>query len=849
MADNPATDSEAGQPRLLWRHPEPRAENVALNAARNPLPRRTLGDVGLGAEVSGRSRVARNFLKADQAPAADESLVVLPIGPQTLAGLDTGTVRVFRVDPDGRYKVIWNSGVNRELGFVWAKVRGDGVFVPLGLPRDPVLRDALRRFSRRRRLADLDDDDAVQELFAAELAPFLDEDDEELDEARVRAARWEWDTTPGGLRPDELRLGQGGHLEALPLPGDVTVDEFRERLRAVAVSAEGLPEEVLFDPPDAPHPPSAGPVARNWWMYHGDEEHSGAAHGSAITSTTVGRMTLVATVPVEGRVMTIPVIVDGKVYVGTTRANSVGGRLYKIDLATGALEGAPFTPPVKPAHYPTNGIGGSPAVVDGRVYISTVYGQVYCLDAATFGLIWMQDLKEASAARRQPINNPEGDCWPSPLVVNGRVYVASGEGESPVPFGFVWCLDAATGLVVWVFCTSKFVQPDHAGNENRPNVIPRSAAISDPLPAWAVAAGFSLHDDPPHKGAAPWSSCAYDRGLNRIYIGTGNSHPDDPLPDARYASGVISLDATTGESRGFHQPLRSDNYRPNDRDVDVPCPPTLFDRDDGKRVLAYGSKGGSFFLCDADTMEVLPGGRRQLLPRDEATEGRIHTVDRPRGPAGADIATQDTWAGENSSGVYASAAVDRNRRRLFVGLGSYNGNQGFEVTPFVRALDWHDLSDAWPTVVETVTTDGVTYTVRRYANAAPPLYTTRESGLGAPAVVNDVVFVPSHKPGLYAMDTDTGLSLWSAPGLPVTALPRTFCLGPAVYGDHVVVGAGEAVYIYRLDPPTPLPAGPVPDPAPPVPAPPLPPSPDLLAAVRDVVRQELAARDVLDREA
>jgi hypothetical protein len=179
-------------------------------------------------------------------------------------------------------------------------VRGDGVFVPLGLPSDPVLRDALRRFSRRR-LADLDDD-AVQELFAAELAPFLDEDDEELDEARVRAARREWDTTASGSRPDELRLGQGGHLEALPLPGDVTVDEFGELLRAVAVSAEGLPEEVLFDPPDAPHPPSAGPVAQNWWMYHGDEKHSGAAHGNAITSTTVGRMTLVATVPVEAGV-------------------------------------------------------------------------------------------------------------------------------------------------------------------------------------------------------------------------------------------------------------------------------------------------------------------------------------------------------------------------------------------------------------------------------------------------------------------------------------------------------------------------------------------------------------------
>jgi outer membrane protein assembly factor BamB len=830
---------------LLWRHHEAPAESVALIAARNPQPTRTLGDVGLGAEVTGRSRVARNFLDDDAPPAADESLVVLPIGPQTLAGLDTDTIRVFRVDPDtGDYWVIWNSGVNPELGFVWAKARGEGVLVPLGLPRDPVLRDALHRFSRRRRFADLDDDDAVRELFEAELAPFLSGDEEELTEIRTRAADREWGARPGGLRPDEMRVGSGGHPDPMPLPGDVTHDEFRARLRAVTVTAQGLPEEVLFDPPDLPVAGAAEQVDRNWWMYQGDVEHSGVARGSAITSTTVGRLKLRQKVPVLSAVCTIPAIVDSKVYVGSLRTTktSPGGVLYKIDLRTGVID-AQFEPPQRPAKYPQVGIGGTPAIVDGRVFISTVYGQVYCLDAADLSVVWMQDLKTADALRRQPINNPDGDCWPSPLVVDGRVYVASGEGESLLPFGpfgFVWCLDAATGLVVWVFCTSKFVDPDEPGGENRANVIPRSAAISDPLPAWAMAAGFSLHDDPPHMGAAPWSSCAYDRGLNRIYIGTGNSRPDDPLPDARYASGVIALDATNGEFRGFHQPLPSDNYRPNDLDVDVPCPPTLFDRDDGKRVVAYGSKGGSFFLLDAATMEVLPGGRRQLLPRDEVTGGRIHTVD-PK--LGGDIAQQDQWRGENSSGVFASAAVDRDGRRLFVGVGGYRGNRGLEACPFVRALSWDDLSDAWPTKVEQVTTGGLVYTVRRYANATPPLYTSREAGLGSPAVVNDVVLVPSSLVGLYAMDSDTGLCLWTAPGLPVGGF-LGFCMGPAVYGDYVVAGAGDGVYIYRLDPPTPDRTLAVA--APPV-APPPAPSPDLLAAVREVVRQELAARDVVDR--
>ena len=74
----------------------------------------------------------------------------------------------------------------------------------------------------------------------------------------------------------------------------------------------------------------------------------------------------------------------------------------------------------------------------------------------------------------------------------------------------------------------------------------------------------------------------------------------------------------------------------------------------------------------------------------------------------------------------------------------------------------------------------------------PPLYTTpNEAGLGSPAVVHDVVLVPTSKPGLYALDADTGLCLWSA-----TGLNGNYVLGPAVYGNHMVVGCGNEVRIY-----------------------------------------------------
>jgi len=108
----------------------------------------------------------------------------------------------------------------------------------------------------------------------------------------------------------------------------------------------------------------------------------------------------------------------------------------------------------------------------------------------------------------------------------------------------------------------------------------------------------------------------------------------------------------------------------------------------------------------------------------------------------------------------------------------------------MRALNWNDLSDAWPTAIAA---DGVA----RYTTTKPPMYSTLEVALSAPAVVHDVVFVSTDKAGLYALDADTGLCLWAATGLPTG--PQVFVLGPAIYGDRVVIGAGSNLYIYSLN--------------------------------------------------
>ena len=70
----------------------------------------------------------------------------------------------------------------------------------------------------------------------------------------------------------------------------------------------------------------------NWWMYHGNPEHSGYATGSAITSANAASLKLLHDVPISGPVLSVPAIVDGYVYVGLandrTAPGSNGGAVH-----------------------------------------------------------------------------------------------------------------------------------------------------------------------------------------------------------------------------------------------------------------------------------------------------------------------------------------------------------------------------------------------------------------------------------------------------------------------------------------------------------------------------------------
>jgi outer membrane protein assembly factor BamB len=791
-----------------------------LEVVANPLADRTLGGLDVAVVV--------------ESVPASPSLLRIPILDPTRSGIAPDTVKVFRFSDGGDAEPLWRSGYTAGIGLAWAEIDEPGTYAPIGLPRDRLVEDLLRQAAVDRRLGRGGVLRRQRSDGLGALAPLLDGDAKDIAELRRFLTQLETQTGTGLPEPHLMERGTGGHLWAYRLPGGGDLDAFRGRLKALRVPEAGLPEEALFFPPDPglSTPPWAlspdhldwdglepGPLrpiekiidrlrpvdllhplpwfpwlwSKNWWMYQHDRRHTGRASGpSDIASFTVNRMVPHKALAADGPVITKPSIVGGEVFFGSGRQGGSGGTFYKYDLVSGTKLGEFPTSGI--AFYGwVNGIGGSPAVTGGRAYFTGVHGKVYCVDTSTMTpgpphppAIWETDLSTASLPKNQPVNQPNADAWSGPLVVGDRVYVGCGEGEDPNTYGFVYCLDADTGRVNWLFCTSKF---STAGN-NAANTIPSSVAAW-----WAGVAGFSVTSSAPETGSAVWSSCAYDSELDRIYVGTGNSEYDwsqadsgTAQPDDPYGSGLISLDATTGAFRGFFQPTPDDSYWPGDYDIDVPGSPTVVQR--GKdRVVAFGSKNGSFFLLDPDTLA--PVAKRQMLPR---ANGTGVPGDRGTGVPGV---VPTGGSGENMYGIFGTPAVHPGTGKLFVGIGGYNGmalngGPGIDATstPFVRAVDWNTLLDAWPA---SVGADGIT----RYTSARPPLYQSGEVGLSSPAVVNDVVFVSTDKAALYAFDVDDGQCLWQASNLPNTG-SMTFSLGPAIYGNYVAVGAGSNVYVYRL---------------------------------------------------
>jgi parallel beta-helix repeat protein len=155
----------------------------------------------------------------------------------------------------------------------------------------------------------------------------------------------------------------------------------------------------------------------SWPMFHHDLSHTGYTESPA-PNTNQTQWSFAT----GGSVCSSPAVADGRVYVG-----SDDGKVYCLDAETGASKWS----------FATGGsVCSSPAVADGRVYVGSTDRKVYCLAASTGELFW---------------NYTTGNyVSSSPAVADGKVYVGSYDGK-------VYCLNAYTGASVWNYITGDMV--------------------------------------------------------------------------------------------------------------------------------------------------------------------------------------------------------------------------------------------------------------------------------------------------------------------------------------------------------------------------------------------------------
>ena len=289
--------------------------------------------------------------------------------------------------------------------------------------------------------------------------------------------------------------------------------------------------------------------------------------------------------------------------------------------------------------YHGSSVYGQPTVVGGRVYVTSLTGRVYSLDAATGCTYWTYDAEGPSrtavsllnatvffgddTATIYALNAADGkllwkqrlDAHPSarisgaPVPYEGKLYVpvSSLEELAAVTPGYPCCtfrgsvaaLQASDGKVLWQTYT-----------------IDKKAA-----PARKASDGTQLYGP---AGVAVWSAPTLDPKRKALYVGTGNSYTDETAP---HANSILAMSMETGRILWANQVRAQDNYivgcdvapagpcevgkacpkgppncpAPVGPDVDLGVSPILRTLPDGRQVLMTGQKSGEIHALDPQT--------------------------------------------------------------------------------------------------------------------------------------------------------------------------------------------------------------------------------------------------------
>src|SRR5437763_3986801 len=277
---------------------------------------------------------------------------------------------------------------------------------------------------------------------------------------------------------------------------------------------------------------------------------------------------------------TSPIDVNGVMYVTTSFS-----QVYALNAQTGEqlwYYKHPLGPITTYCCGPNN---SGVAVYEDKVYLATLDSKLVALDAKTGSKVWQTDIADPELGYSETM---------APTVVKGKVLIGTNGGEYGIR-GFVRAYDAKDGKLIWNFDTipensvGVWAEKDATGRDMKRNI----QAEKDQL----------AKTGDPYKtlGGGVWQNPAVDLATNRIFFVVGNPSPDldgSLRPgDNLYTDSLVSLDLDTGKYVCHFQYIAHDVWDP-----ESVSPPVLVDaRDNSGRLISgviHAGKNGQVYVHD-----------------------------------------------------------------------------------------------------------------------------------------------------------------------------------------------------------------------------------------------------------
>lgn len=287
-----------------------------------------------------------------------------------------------------------------------------------------------------------------------------------------------------------------------------------------------------------------------------------------------------------------PAVAGNRVFVAT-----LAGDVYAVDASSGCVQWS---------YKATAGIRSGVVVGEANGVPAIFFGDrsavMYALNASTGELLW----------KTRPVEHLLAEVTASPVLYKGVVYQGFSSLEESLVTdpnavcctfrGSVAAMDAATGRTLWhSFTIAETSKPNGHGNHQGPS------------------------------GAAVWSTPTIDEQKGALYVATGDNY-SFPVTDTSDA--VLAFDLATGKLLWSRQLTAGDAYNgscssrtpancpdPDARDFDFGQSPILVGLGGGKRALVIAQKSGMVHAIDPDSEG--PEGAGKVLWQTRVGEGGL----------------------------------------------------------------------------------------------------------------------------------------------------------------------------------------------------------------------------------